>query len=183
MNVAAFLDGSTFVLGAEDQVKAAIDRWIGGGTPSNALTQKAVEVSATADAWAVATSISEYTGGAASTTPVPPQVTQQAAIAQTIASKIDIISGGLAFGDTNVVVRGEVLTKTAQDAQALADIFQLFVTMAGSQVTQSPLFNGLQVAPKGAALNFTLTLTEQQAEDLVKPKSSTTAASRGAVLE
>lgn len=179
--VTAFLDGSTVVLGTLDQVHAAIDRWVGGTPASGALIQKAVEVSATSDVWAVANSINDLTGTTSSSQ--VPQVSQQTAIAQNIASKIDTVSGGLTLSDTNVVVHGEVLTKTVQDAQALADVFQLFVAMAGPQATQNPMFSALQVAPKGTTLNFTLTLTEQQAEDLFKSKRPTPAVSRGALLE
>lgn len=178
--VTAFLDGSTVVLGTMDQVQAAIDRWIGGAAASGALMQKAVQVGAASDAWAVASSINDLTGAASSQVP---QLSQEAAIARNIASKIETVSGALTLSDTNVVLHGELLTKTVQDAQALADVFQLFVGMAGPQATQNPMFSALQVAPKGTALNFTLTLTEQQAEDLLKSKRTTTAVSRGALLE
>ena len=176
-SVAAFLDGSTFAMGGEDLVKAAIDRWIGGAPASGILSQKASEVSASADAWVVVTSIDELTGAAA------PQLSQQAAMAQGIASKIDTISGGLAFGDTNVTVHGQVQTRSTQDAQAISDIFQLLVAMAGPQATQNPLLGSLQFAPTGSAVNFTVTLTEQQVEDLVKPKQPARNSTPGIALE
>jgi hypothetical protein len=160
VTVAAFLDGSTFAIGSQDQVMATIDRWIAGGTASGTLVQKAAEVGATSDAWAVATSINDLTG-TADTSP-------QAAIAQNLAAKIDSVSAGLAFGDTNITVRGQILTKTSQDAQAISDLFQL-LTLAGPQAAASPL-TSLKFAPNGPAVNFSLTLSEQQAEDLVKPK-------------
>jgi opacity protein-like surface antigen len=180
-SVAAFLDGSTFAIGATDSVKAAIDRWIGGAPASGALMQKAIEVGATLDAWAVATSISELAGTPASPAVAP--LGQQAAIAQNIASKIESLSAGLEFGNTNVTVHGQVLTRSTQDAQAIADVFQLALAMVGPQATNNPLFNALQFAPNGPAVNFTLTLTEQQAEDLIKPKRSTPAPARAVVLE
>jgi hypothetical protein len=92
---------------------------------------------------------------------VPPE----AKMVQNILSKIDQVSGGVNFGDT-ITMHGQALTASSQDAQALADVFQFLMSMAAPK---SPLPTLPQVNTTGSTVNFTLTLTEQQAEELFKP--------------
>lgn len=167
-NMAGFLDGSTVVIGTHDQVVEAIDRWSSGGVRGN-LVQKASEAGASSDAWAVATGLNLIPGMGEPATEAP-ENSQQAAITKNITSKIEMISTSLIFNTSDVTAKGQLVAKTAQDAQELAAVFQLFMAMTGPNADQSPMFSGMQVAPSGQTVNFSLKLTEQQAEDLVKPK-------------
>lgn len=163
----AFLDGTTVVMGDGASVKAAVDRWIGGRT-NGALTAKATEISSTSQAWAVAAGLSDLqpkgTAGA------PPE----AQMMQNVMAKIGQVSGGLNFGDT-ITMHGQAQTSSTQDAQALADVFRLLMAMAAPQ---APLPVMPVVSTSGTNVNFTLTLTEQMAEQLFQPKTAGRAARR-----
>ena len=166
----AFLDGTTVVIGNRELVKAAVDRWIGATRSTGPLTAKATEVSTTSQAWAVATGLSELQGPSAANAP------PQAQMVQNILTKIDMVSGGLNFGET-ITMHGQAVTGSTQDAQALADVFQFVMGMAAPK---SPLPALPQVTASGSTVNFTLTLTEQQAEQLFKPAVATRTAVRSA---
>jgi hypothetical protein len=163
----AFLDGSTVLIGNRDLVKSAVDRWISGVRATGALSAKASEVSATSQAWAVATGLSELQGQRA------PNAPPEAQMVQNVLAKINQVSGGLNFGET-ITLHGQALTGSVQDAQALADVVQFVMSMAGSK---SPVPVLPQVNASGSAVNFTLTLTEQQAEQMFRPA----VAARGAM--
>jgi len=166
----AFLDGTTVVIGNRDLVKAAVDRWIGSTRSTGPLTAKATEVSTSSQAWAVATGLSQLQGPSAANAP------PQAQMVQNILSKIDMVSGGLNFGET-ITMHGQAVTGSTQDAQALADVFQFVMGMAAPK---SPLPTLPQVTASGSTVNFTLTLTEQQAEQLFKPAVAARTAVRSA---
>ncbi|MEO5925961.1 MAG: hypothetical protein ABIR70_19230 [Bryobacteraceae bacterium] len=157
----AFLDASTVILG-KNSLKPAIDRWLSSTRTSTPLSVKATETSATSQAWAVASGLSQFVPKTGAS--VPPE----AQIMQNVASKIDQLSGGVNFGAA-ITMHGQILTASAQDAQALSDVFQFALTMASGK---TPLPALPQVSATGSAVNFTLTLTEQQVEQLLKPATT-----------
>ncbi len=162
---AAFLDGTTFVAGQTDNLKSAIDRWQSGARASGALTAKATEVSSTSQAWAVATGISQLLANKpASTGTVPPE----AQMIQNVLSKIDQVAGGVNFGDS-IVMKGQAVAASAQDAQALADVMNFVVMMASGK---APLPAVPQVSADGATVNVLLTLTADQVEKLLQPATT-----------
>ena len=163
----AFLDGTTVVIGDGPSVKAAVDRWIGGRS-RGALTAKAVELSATSQAWAVAAGLNDLQPKSGAYAP------PEAQLMQNVMAKIGQVSGGLNFGDT-ITMRGQAQTSSTQDAQVLADVFRLLVTMAAPQ---APLPVMPEVSANGNNVNFTLQLTEQMAEQLFQPKGAVRAARR-----
>lgn len=163
----AFLDGTTVVIGDAASTKAAVDRWISGRV-TGALTARAVEISATSQAWAVAAGLNELQPKPAANAP------PEAQLMQNVMAKIGQVSGGLNFGDT-ITMRGQAQTSSAQDAQALADVFRLLVTMAAPK---APLPVMPEVSASGNNVNFTIELTEQMAEQLFQPKGAVRAARR-----
>ncbi len=163
----AFLDGTTVVIGDGASVKAAVDRWI-GGRATGALTARAVEISATSQAWAVAAGLSELQGKPAANAP------PEAQMMQNVLGKIGQVSGGLNFGGT-ITMHGQAQTGSAQDAQALADVLRLLITMAAPQ---APLPVMPEVSASANNVNFTLQLTEQMAEQLFQPKGAVRGARR-----
>jgi hypothetical protein len=166
----AFLDTTTVLIGDVSVIKPAIDRWLGSTRTSTPLTAKAAETSASSQAWAVVTGISEFVKA-----PTGQNLPPEAQMMQNVASKIEQVSGSVTFGDS-IVMRGQATTATIQDAQALSDVFQFLLTMAASQ--KAPLPAIPQVSTSGTAVNFTLTLTEQQVEDLLKPPAAAKSAVR-----
>jgi hypothetical protein len=155
----AFLDGTTVLLGNRVAVRAAVDRWISATRSSSALSTKAANVSATSQAWAVATGLSELQG------PTAPDAPPEAQMVQNVLAKITQVSGGLNFGET-ITMHAQALTASAQDAQALADVFQFVLSMAGGE---TPLPATPLVSTNGSTLDIRFTLTEQQAEELFRP--------------
>jgi hypothetical protein len=84
---------------------------------------------------------------------------------QNVLAKITQVSGGLNFGET-ITMHAQALTASAQDAQALADVFQFVLSMAGGE---TPLPATPLVSTNGSTLDIRFTLTEQQAEELFRP--------------
>ncbi|MEP6963036.1 MAG: hypothetical protein ABI995_13230 [Acidobacteriota bacterium] len=171
--VGVFLNASTVVAGDRALVKAAVDRWILPGTARGALVDRALAVSASAQAWGVATGLAELTG---KVMPTAPNAPPQAAAVQNLVSAVNQVSGGLNFGATDVSVRGQAVARSAEDAQSLADVMRFMLAMA----QQSPLAGGVQVESQGSAVNFSLSLMEAQAEGLLKPKTTAIARSAAA---
>jgi hypothetical protein len=163
----AFLDGTTVVIGNAPLVKAAVDRWLSATRSSGALTAKAIETSSASHAWAVATGLNELHSTSATGTAPP-----EAQMLQNILSKINQVSGGLNFGDS-IVMSGQIQAATSQDAQSLADVFQFLIAMAGSK---GPLPATPQVSAIGTMVNFSMTITEQQVEQLFQPAVAARAA-------
>ena len=121
------------------------------------------DVSSGSQAWVVATGLTEMQASLG----VKPQQGQPNPMLN-ILDKIDRIGGALSFNDT-VTVKGLAVTKTPQDAQALAGVLQLFTAMAGNR---NPLPSTPQISAAGNAVNFTLSMTEQQLENLIRPRAA-----------
>lgn len=156
----AFLNGSVVLMGDRALLKASVDRWLTANGAPSPLVAMVDEISSTSQAWAVLTSLTGLQNSKGG--PVPPE----AAMLQNVVDKIDRIAGGLTFSD-NVTVRGQAVTKTPQDAQALASVVQFLASMSSAK---APLPFTPQVSASGATLNFTLSMTEQQLENLLKPQ-------------
>jgi hypothetical protein len=164
----AFLDSTLVVAGDLANVKAAIDRRNGGPTIPAALATQVNQLSSTLDAWAIST--------------VPPSTLRPAAAppatgvnVQNALQKIESASGGVKFGSV-VVLTGQAQAATPQDASSLGDVMKLFVSMAQLSASQHPeaaaLAQSLVVATQGSTVKITLSLPEDQIQQLVKPQAA-----------
>jgi hypothetical protein len=155
-----FLDGSTVLVGSADAVRPAIDRWIAHAqAPSNEMTAKVFQVSATSQAWVAATNLSAIQNL------IGPQDGPQADIARNILNKMSGFSGQITLPPTGgVSVQGQVVATSAQDAQTLYDAYNALKLLAPAEATNNPVFSGIQVSVNGSAINTSLLLTEQQVE-------------------
>jgi hypothetical protein len=166
----AFLDSTLVVAGDLADVKAALDRRHGGPTISAALAAQVNQLSSTEDAWAISTvppaTLKPPSGGA---------LAGSGANVQNALQKIESASGGVKFGSL-VVVTGQALAATPQDASSLGDVVQLFVNMAQVQASQHPeaaaLAQSLVVSTQGSTVKITLSLPEGQIQQLVTPKAT-----------
>ncbi|MEO8100730.1 MAG: hypothetical protein ABI811_23735 [Acidobacteriota bacterium] len=167
-NAVAFLDGSTVVLGDRTQVKAAVDRWIAAVRSTGGLMDRAAAVSASSQAWGVATGLTELAGKQAA------GAAPQAAAMQNLLSSVDQIAGGLTFGGTDIAVHGQAFTRSSQDAQALADVLRFIIGMAMPQASLAglPQLDVPQFDVQGSAVSFSLSIPEAQAESLLKPPAA-----------
>jgi len=165
----AFLDSTLVVAGDLADVKAAIDRRNGGPTIPAALLVQVHQLSATEDAWALST--------VPPSTLRPPAAASPAAGAnlQNALQQIQSASGGVKFGSA-VVVTAQAQAATAQDASSLGDVLKLLVSVVQAQASQRPgvaaLAQSLVVATQGSTLKITLSLPEDQIQQLVKPKAA-----------
>jgi hypothetical protein len=94
---------------------------------------------------------------------------------QNALQKIESASAGVKFGSM-VVVTGQAKAATPQDASSVADVLKLFVSMAQLQASQHPeaaaLAQSLVVSAQGSTVKITLSLPEDQIQQLVKPKAA-----------
>jgi hypothetical protein len=169
-NGLAFMNSSLVVAGDLANVKAAIDRG-GNETPSipAALVAQVNLLSSTEDAWAIST--------------VPPSTLRPPAAAppatgvniQNALQQIQSASGGVKFG-TMVVVTGQAQAATPQDASSLGDVMKLFASMAQLSASQRPeaaaLAQSLVVTTQGSTVTITLSVPQDQIQQLVKPKAA-----------
>ena len=169
-NGLAFLDSKLVVAGDMASVKAAIDRR-GNGAPgiSAALLVQVNQLSASEDAWALTT--------------VPPSTLKPPAAAppvgginiQNALQQIQSASGGVKFGSL-VVVTAQAQTASAQDATQLGAVLQMLVSMAQLSASKNPqaaaVAQALAVTAQGSTVKITLSVPEDQIQQLVKPQAA-----------
>lgn len=170
VSAAAFLDASTVALGPADSVRAAIDRFQGGGGLTGALAQKARELSNQYDAWVATTdSLSSLVA-----THVPNNISQTN---PNLFQAIQQFSGGLRFGQASVSLGAEAVTRSSQDAQALADLLRFVASMAQNRepnaVGPNPgaLLSSAQFTTEGATTRISVEVPEKELEQLLAPKA------------
>ena len=154
----AFLGTSIAIAGDSDAVKAAVDRSSRTNSVSPALAAKVASLSASQDAWAV--SLEAVSAATPATGPA----------AQFLKS-IQAANGGIKFGSL-IVVTAQAIATDVKSAGALADVVRMF---AGLAVLNGPkdspaaqILQSLQVSTDGVAVNLSLSLAENDAEQLLK---------------
>ena len=163
------LNANTALIGAADTVKAAIDRI--GTQPSlnDAALRKIQETSAANDAWFVSTGpITDFFKNKFN----DPNLGQ--AMQGNLLQAIQQASGGLKFGQSGgVLITGEALTRSPQDASSLADVVRFVAGLiqmnAGNdqQAQQAAsVLKDLQVTPTGSTTKLSLSLSEAFLEQM-----------------
>jgi hypothetical protein len=145
-----FLDATTAAAGDVAMVKGAIDRYIAHATYSTALGQKAQQVSTANQAWFVTlTPLSDFLGGKLGGT------------------------GLNGVGQNNLLQSGDAVTSSAQNAQALVDVLKFLVSMIPSNDPKiASLASAASFSVVGTTAHLSLTLSEQQLEQLFMPQSA-----------
>lgn len=171
----AFLDSSTVVFGQKAAVTAAIDRKATGTRFSGDLADKAKAVSASNDAWfATLTPPGSFIPGAVaqSFNQIPLQAALQA-------------SGGVKFATTGVTVSAEVLARSSQDAQSMVDVGKFLASLVQMNRDKNPgarkiatLADAAMFNATGSVATLTVTLPEQQVEELLMPPAPAGARAR-----
>ncbi|MBA3975606.1 MAG: hypothetical protein C0504_15470 [Candidatus Solibacter sp.] len=152
----AMLDPTLAVFGGDAMVKAAIDAKLSGAPKLPAgLVAKIAEWSGM-DAWFVSTaSLSEMGVGKPGQNEILPGGLAIEAIREAAA--------GVRFAE-NMEISGDILTRSAQDAAALADVMRMLANMirlnAGKPGADAvvPVADSLQVSVADASTKFTLTV-------------------------
>jgi hypothetical protein len=177
---AAFLDNTTVLLGDAASVKGAIDRKFAGTSFSGALAQKAMEVSAGNDIWfAALESPAAYFSGKAPNAGMGNLANAFQSILQT--------SGGVKFASTGATVGLVLVARSPQDAQALVDVGKFLVSMIQTNRDRNPgasaaatLADSAVFVANGSVANLTLSLPEQQLEQLLMPAGAAPKSRRAA---
>jgi len=152
----AFVDSTLVISGSGVSLRAAIDRrsaTVGIGAD---LAAQVNQLSTTKDAWFV--------------TLVPPARLQE--VGATL-NKVQQASGGIKFG-ANVVLTAQTVSQTDKDAAALAETLKMLAGMAqvsapkGLAAQVPALLQSMSVAAAGQVTTLSLSVPEQQVEQLIK---------------
>jgi len=164
----AFLDATTAIGGDIASVKGAIDRQKNPQPLPSNVTVTVNQLSNTQDAWVLCT--------VPPSTLAPAQKNAQTKDAQNgqippVFQSVLSANGGVKFGN-NVVFTGQAQTDTAQSATSLGDVIKLLISLAqmnaGQNQQAAALAKSVQVSASGNTLNVSLSLPEDQFQQLAK---------------
>jgi hypothetical protein len=181
----AFLDASTVAAGDANSVKAVIDRRAGGKAFSGPLADRAREISVANDAWlASLTPPASLTGGATSGATGGSKGAGGAQNSplgsfQSVLQGALQLSAAVRFSATEVTLSVEVLARSAQDAQSMADLVRFLAGMLQASRAQDPnapnasklpsLAEAAKVSSTGSMMHLVLSVPEQEMEQLFVP--------------
>jgi len=164
----AFPDASLAVAGDIANVKAALDRLRSPSSLPGSVVAQVNQWSGSQDAWGIST-VPPSSLHPPSTAPKVPGLSGSTPAFQNIQSA----AGGVKFGAL-VVVTGQVQAASAQDAQQMADALKLLANLAQMQASNEPavaaVAQSLTVSTSGATLNASVSVSEDQIQQAVKPK-------------
>ena len=164
----AFPDGSTAIFGTMDMVKGAIDRFNAHAAFAGQLASQVQAVSAASEAWVVT--------AAPLSTWLPQNDPQRPGLGGLLnrLGSIQDTAFSLQLGTDAVTLSGKATTGSDQDAQTLAGILKFAVGMMLSNQGRNPqagqaatLFQNAQFSANGPVLQLSLSVPEQQMEQLV----------------
>jgi len=165
----AFLSSTLAVAGDVANVKGAIDRQNGGPSISASLAVQVNHWSSTQDAWAIST-VSPSSLQAPPGAPKVPGMTGAGPF-QTVQSA----AGGVKFGAL-VVVTAQAQADNAEDATQMGNAVKMLAMLAQMQAAKDPaaaaLAQSLQVSTSGSTLSVSISLPEDQLQQVVKPKGN-----------
>jgi TonB family protein len=172
----AFPDSTLAIAGDAAGVRAAIDRMSAPTAISSALAVQVNQLSTTEDAWFVSmaplSKLQPQAPGATGAGPGP----------FAMLSKVQQSSGGVKFG-ANAVVSLQAVSPTDQDAAALASVLRSFASagdlfMKDVYVPAAALLKNLNVTAEGPVTTISLSVPEQQIEDMIKASHAANEAHR-----
>lgn len=127
----AFLSASVVVAGTPADVQAAIDRWIANTPGTSPLLAKIATVSQNNQAWAV--SVGPDALEQAFGHQLPADAPQQIQALQNLFTAVNGVAGGANFTDSDILLSGVADIRSAEDAQAMADVLTFFKSLAKPQ--------------------------------------------------
>jgi len=165
----AFLGDSIAIAGDLGSVHGAIDRRSASSTSIEASLASQVErLSGSFDAWSISilplSALSSQIGSGGNLNGI---------LNSDLLKTIQQTSGGVKFDDV-IQISAQAVSNSSQNATALADVVRFLVNMvpanapASSASTISAILQNLSVQADGNSVNLTLTIPEQQLENLVR---------------
>ena len=169
-NVAiVFLDATTAAAGDTASVQSAIDRYVAHAKfdTSSPLAQKALAVAANNQAWfATVTPLSQFLNGKLGGTGAG-NLSQN-----NLLQSVEQASGGVQFGSTTIALAADAVTSSSQNAQSLVDVMKFLVSMIPSNDPKvASIASQAQFSVSGSTAHVSLSLAEQQVEQLFMPGS------------
>ena len=158
--------GNLLVAGPQPGVKSAIDRFRSAKKADAVLVSRIQAASSRHDAWFLTTVSPGALAGNLSSNP-----NIKGAMSGDLVQGIENISAGVKFG-ANVIVSGEAMARSNQDATALVDVMRFFASMAQSNGGKSGamgMLDAVQMTADGRTVKFSLTTPEQEFEKLFVP--------------
>ncbi len=172
------------VAGTPTDVQAAIDRWIANTPGTSALLDKVATVSQSNQAWAVSVgpdALKEAFGHQ-----LPANAPQQIQALQNLFTAVNGVAGGANFTDTDILVSGVADIRSAEDAQAMADVLTFFKSLAQPQ-NPPPYFNDIvgsaTFTAEGSTVAFSMTIPDLAAEQVANKVFDRAATQRTARTE
>jgi hypothetical protein len=166
----AFLSAAYVAAGDVANVKAAIDRLKSASVLPAALGAQIGQLSTTEDAWVISTVAPSTLKTPAAVPNIPGLGANGGSAFQNILSA----AAGVKFG-ANVVVTAQAEADNAQDALATAGVLQLLVNVMKTQAAQNAqaaaVAQGLTVTAQGSLINVTLSVPEDQLQQLLAQPS------------
>ena len=171
----AFLDGSTAAIGDVASIQGAIDRR-GASKPvvDPALARKATDASGANQAWfATTTPLSDFLNGKLDNSNLT-NLSQN-----NLFQSIVQASGGINFASGGVVINGDAVTASIENAKALVDVLKFLVSMVpANNPALKSLADAATFSVTDTTAHMSLSLSEQQAEQLFTPAPKKTASLR-----
>jgi hypothetical protein len=172
----AFIGNSIAVAGDLASVQAAIDRSTGANSIDPALALTVNQLSGSEDEWLASSASVGSLLPANAALGAPAAANPAATTILPLLKNIQAFSGGVKFGDV-VVITGQALTSSPQNASALNAVIKLGIVLAGSagantagnqQLSALTQFlQTLQVTTSGSAVDLSLSIPEAQIESLL----------------
>jgi hypothetical protein len=174
-----FLDNTTVATGDLTSLKAVIDRRVAGVVFSGPLAQKAAGAGAANDAWFATATPSTFLAGKL------PGAGANGLNPMNLLQSVVETSGGVKFAPAGATASVEAVTNTSQDAQALADVLKFLTSMVQMNRNNNPasgraasLADAATVTASGPVMKLTVSLPEQQLEQLLMPAQGAPKAKR-----
>lgn len=163
----ALPDAVTMLVGETALVKAAIDRQTAHTAFSGALAAPARQISAANDAWVVTLAPPAASSAALSAQLGPFRNILQAALQ---------LSAGLKLEATQATLSADVLMRSPQDAQSMADVLKFAIQMLQANAAQGQrgpvnpeLADGAQITANGSTMHLVLSVPEKELEQMFLP--------------
>lgn len=168
--VVGFLDASTAVMGTSAAVKAVIDGRNSGQKLDIATQNKVNDLANANDAWFISmVPPSDFFAGKLGDSGV-----NQAMGGANLFQAVKAASGGVKFTAAGIQISGEALTRSDQDATALADVIRFIAGLI--QQNKDPkaqqaatLLQTLQLSTQASTLKLSLSVPEALMEQLFMP--------------
>jgi len=157
----AFLDSTSAVLASPGLLTSVLERRNGGTHVSAALARRAQIASNTGELWfATATPLSQLVDTSASPFPLP------------LLGSIREFSTNVGLSKDGMAIAGEILTGSAQEAQAIAAGLKLMTAL--SRTPETEFLQQAQFSMEGSTVRISLQIPEAQAEKFLTPVTAGT---------